>query len=947
MGAIPSRENPDTIFSLRYGGHEIGLVPLLRRYFNDNNREMKRQFIRVWNDPSVRYHYPQSNGTPVTLLPPPMYTEDDLEAFLDVVEKDLFDTNEEFMQASMEAAEYYASREREESNRASGSSMNPDTIAAFMSGLRRKDEPSGSSTRDVDRGVVHPGNAGSLPGNERGSLKDKDPAVAALNFPTFDAFESLESSTANLVLPHCASSGGMSVKESQQNLIPSSLLLESFNDSSNILDGMTMESRGKERLFKLPERGESRLSNGETEVGGTTEKVFFDRFLGQGAGATASPGIDGRAHLTPHNVNIPADANTSKLEESVVHSEIAAPVAKARRCKRAIRPVPCAVLFVYVSGRKESDCFSFCGRKANVIGYFGCRAQKDESDDDVPYLQLYNIVLKAAGDRTVERVLILAARLYVEQYRQILVRSMPDVNPIHVFQQRYEAVRMLVSALWNNYPTLKFVYDTAALLWAMNDIGATKSLPSLIWHEDNQQQRLLIRLDGKVVSRVWLWMSNLASMHMQRGNWMQFVLNDFTQYKDKFVANWLESSEAAAYFLQDREFTTKVQQHLDQLHKEILRARETPQSDTTQWSDQQERSYDGKLYRIFLSPHCGPFLTTVKSKEIEEPAKGGFSTSGNLDSWAGFPGHGGEGFSDSGKGPRAYRKGMLPYFKPVEAGGVHGKDAASPATRDAATSYAMDPTWSHAGERGGLPLPPQVTSMGCFIPSASAGNVFMTTQLPMNHGAGVFSMPLLHGAAPAMWDLSVTTPSEKTFSSLPGGMSMATPSGNPANPSVPVLYYSGVNPFTAVAAGRGNGSPQPLPPPAATEGGGGEGQAPVSTPLHPTPVGNSGMYFVSPPPPPTMDGGAGGGAGGGGPQTNLGVFTDANARGSEPPSFSMPPVYPIVGEAGNVNSVPSYPAPVPVMYTHGLPLYPSGQPQVPVFPSNYVMLSDGRIMTTF
>ncbi|CCW67188.1 unnamed protein product [Phytomonas sp. Hart1] len=226
--------------------------------------------------------------------------------------------------------------------------------------------------------------------------------------------------------------------------------------------------------------------------------------------------------------------------------------------------------------------------------------------------------------------------------------------------------------------------------------------------------------------------------------------------------------------------------------------------------------------------------------------------------------------------------------------------------------------------------------------------MLMTTPMPVN-GGNMFPMPLLHGTTPGVWDLSMSSSSEKTFSNMPGVMMSGT-SIAASNTSLPMIYYPGLNAFGAVGGGGGNAnpvvgpmSPQTIPPPTAKET---EGSNLSSSPSGAA-VGttNNAMYFVPVSPSPSNPGEGGGARNA--TQPNSGLYNDANAPTTEMSPFLMPPMYPFVGNSNTDNGVSSYPTSLPTMPSSGLPVYLPGQQQVPVFHSNYVMLSDGRIMTAF
>ncbi|KEG08864.1 hypothetical protein DQ04_06291000 [Trypanosoma grayi] len=401
MGGIPSREAPPTFFSLRYGTHEVGLIPLVYRYFHSDNRELRHQFIRMRNDPSVRYSFMRDSKYDMKELPPPTYSEEKLDKFLGVIDETLYNSTEAM-------------------------------------------------------------------------LEDEE-----------------------------------------------------------------------------------------------------------------------------------------------------AP----------LRPVPCAVCFVYVNGREGSDCFSFYGRRINVIGHFGCHTHEDRADEN-PCLHVRKAILKAAGDRTLERVVTLAGMVLKEEFFRAVMSVRPTANALDLFQRRISRLSLVTTTPWNSYPTLKFLYDSAVVGWAVGNISDEDDRPRFTTYEveTSGECGLQMEMSGALLLRAIMWVCGILTPSAVRSSWEQFVLDDArSQQKDKTVAHWLATSPHVKTFLGGEEFTAHVQAHLAGLLGEVVRARETPSDDQSLWCPKQEYSHDGKLYRIFNSPICGPFLTTVKMKQdkkgdiaTERKGNGGF-----------------------------------------------------------------------------------------------------------------------------------------------------------------------------------------------------------------------------------------------------------------------------------------------------------------------------------
>ncbi|CCD12956.1 unnamed protein product [Trypanosoma congolense IL3000] len=399
MGGIPSRDAPTTLFCLRYGTHEVGLIPLVYRYFHSDNKELREQFIRVRNDPSIRYSFMRSSEYAMDEIPKKSYSEKHLDRFLDVVDESLYDST---------------------------SAM----------------------------------------------LADED---------------------------------------------------------------------------------------------------------------------------TP------------------------------------FRPVPCAVCFVYVNGREGSDCFSFYGRRINIIGHFGCYDSEDHASEGT-CLYARKTILKAAGDRTLERVVTLSAMMLKVEFFRAVQTACPTRDPLDMLRRRLKPLTLIASTPWNSYPTLKFLYDTAVIAWAYGREIVEEDPPQLSMYEveASGESGLCMRVRGPVLLWAVMRVCETLSLSAVRGSWEQYVLDDFEmQQKEKIVSHWLATSPHVHHFLGSEEFTALVQRRLATLLREVVRARETPTEDVTLWGEAQEYSHDGKLYRIFNSPTCGPFLATVKRKLPKRGGSGGNTGSTN------------------------------------------------------------------------------------------------------------------------------------------------------------------------------------------------------------------------------------------------------------------------------------------------------------------------------
>ncbi|RNF05674.1 hypothetical protein TraAM80_04395 [Trypanosoma rangeli] len=390
MGGVPSRDASSTFFTLCYGAHEVGLIPLVHPYFRKESKELRGQFVRMRNDPSVRYNYMRGAEYNMKQLPPASYTEENLDKLLDVIDATLYDT-------------------------------------------------------------------------AKNMLEDED---------------------------------------------------------------------------------------------------------------------------TP------------------------------------LRPVPCAVCFVYVNDREGTDCFSFCGRRINIIGHFGCHKYEDREDDE-PCLYLQKAILKAAGDRTLERVVTLAAMMLKEEFFRAAASVHRGAEAMELFSRRISHLSLIVRTPWNSYPVLRLVYDTAAVAWSVEKVQEYHDAPRFSSYEvpESGESGLMMQIEGSLLHRFILRACLTVIPLAVRGMWGQFILNDTaTQNKEQVMTNWLNTSPEVNYFLGGTEFTSRVKKHLENLLREVVRARETPTSDLSVWSAEQECSHDGKIYRIFDSPLCGPFLATVKVKQYRSHA---------------------------------------------------------------------------------------------------------------------------------------------------------------------------------------------------------------------------------------------------------------------------------------------------------------------------------------
>ncbi|KPI88779.1 hypothetical protein ABL78_2094 [Leptomonas seymouri] len=125
----------------------------------------------------------------------------------------------------------------------------------------------------------------------------------------------------------------------------------------------------------------------------------------------------------------------------------AVPEAERTGSKRPFLPVPCALCLAYPDGKERDATFSLDGRVVNIIGYFGLMTpamqdafkvvkriptsaevrQKEElkkqqtghGDEEMQPMLLNTAILTSAGDRTLERVLVLAAVMLRQQFHTV------------------------------------------------------------------------------------------------------------------------------------------------------------------------------------------------------------------------------------------------------------------------------------------------------------------------------------------------------------------------------------------------------------------------------------------------------------------------------------------------------------------------------------------------
>lgn len=678
MGAIASREMDNTISSLRYGNHEIALIPLLHTYFGrgleraasgqhqvngdhaangSSSQQLRQQFIRLRNDPSVRYHFMRPDDRDLLEVPSPTYTEKDLDHLLDVVEDAMFDTHEDLMQAAQLATVLRSFDALPGGNGAptaspstspapvTGATPTPfsttaDSYSSTVSGLEQQQpvhtcpeggaglvvtgqnrDPTTPSWDATSSTFTHTTATHLTPDESQmqASVRSADSDMQRFAFPWVD----IEGDDAVENTTECApgtnkdenalASATVATHTSGSDTLQESVLdIHEDGPRTPPLEGSRGSHHHHHSCSPSPTVGDTPMptSNGANHF--STTGYPLQHYFVKNAEVEAGKGC---------NTNDPsADSLSPALTLQGGSKEM---MLLRRRYKRAMRPVPCAVAFVYVNGREIADCFTFFDRKVNLIGFFGCRTHEGEADDDVPYLQTRKAVLKAAGDRTLDRIIALAARLYYEQFTQVTSLIRPHLDPQRLFSECLMEMPLVTSTSWNSYPALKFLHDTVALTWAMEELAVHTNPPTLsMYTHFGEERRVCAHFSGALLARMWLWSCRLLRLHMHRGRWVQYTLDDLAQRKDHTVAHWLATNPNARTFLGGKAFTERLTSHLGALHKEILRARETPQDDYTLWVSPHVPSHDGKVYRVFRSPECGPFLTTVRVSTTP-PAGGG------------------------------------------------------------------------------------------------------------------------------------------------------------------------------------------------------------------------------------------------------------------------------------------------------------------------------------
>ncbi|KAG5480383.1 hypothetical protein LSCM4_06149 [Leishmania orientalis] len=125
-------------------------------------------------------------------------------------------------------------------------------------------------------------------------------------------------------------------------------------------------------------------------------------------------------------------------------------------------PVPCALCLAYPDGKEREGALALDGRVINIIGYFGLMTQEmqdafkivkrlpsdaekpkqqhahEAGSSSVPLMFLNTAILTSAGDRTLERVLVLAAVMLRQQFHTIGRRHVLQAKLNHLLRLQSE-----------------------------------------------------------------------------------------------------------------------------------------------------------------------------------------------------------------------------------------------------------------------------------------------------------------------------------------------------------------------------------------------------------------------------------------------------------------------------------------------------------------------------
>ncbi|KAK7202162.1 hypothetical protein NESM_000285800 [Novymonas esmeraldas] len=146
----------------------------------------------------------------------------------------------------------------------------------------------------------------------------------------------------------------------------------------------------------------------------------------------------------------------------------AAAAAAAAGTHKPFMPVPCALCLAYPDGKERDGAFALDGRVINIIGYFGLmtqemqdafkvvkrlpseaeareqqqqqQQQQQQPESPTPLMFLNTAILTSAGDRTLERVLVLAAVMLRQQFHTIGRRHVLHTKLAQLVQLHDEAL---------------------------------------------------------------------------------------------------------------------------------------------------------------------------------------------------------------------------------------------------------------------------------------------------------------------------------------------------------------------------------------------------------------------------------------------------------------------------------------------------------------------------
>ncbi|CAD2215244.1 hypothetical protein AGDE_13641 [Angomonas deanei] len=229
--------------------------------------------------------------------------------------------------------------------------------------------------------------------------------------------------------------------------------------------------------------------------------------------------------------------------------------------KRGLGMVPVVAGFICGQGGElEEEGILIRNKRVNLIGCIGFSTTESSADDNIPYFQPRKVMVKAAGDRTLERVIMLAARYYLSTFCEAVNQIRPMEDPLALFHQRCACMRLALACKWNNYPTLKFIYDTGAVIQmskalilqhAVSKEGEalltddTYSVKSYLYKKkDSDEKGVALLLAGDYVFHIWMYfMRYYVIPSSSGGGWTLHLTTDVAQVKDRKVVSWLSTAE--------------------------------------------------------------------------------------------------------------------------------------------------------------------------------------------------------------------------------------------------------------------------------------------------------------------------------------------------------------------------------------------------------------------